>query len=407
MEKLRFEKPFTQQEAIPEEAIEKAVAVLRSGRLHRYNLVPDEDGEVNLLEVEYAKYQGSKYCLATSSGGAAIQIAMRAIGAKPGDKILTNAFTLAPVPGAIAAIGAEPIFIETTENLILDLDDLEQKLSETGAKIILLSHMRGHIAPMEELCAIANKHDAKIVEDCAHTMGAEWNGIKSGNFGSIGCFSSQTYKHLNSGEGGFLTTDDPELMARATILSGSYMLYEKHIARPEMDSYEVPRFEMPNCSSRMDNLRAAILRPQLAGLDNNIARWNQRYQILENAFRQIDGVQIRERPQNEKYVGSSIQFLIPDWPKDKIQSFIQNCAKRGVELKWFGDANPVGFTSRFDSWTYAPNQSLESTITILNRVIDMRVPLSFDQDDCLLIGKIITEEFADLYGKHSPTNLDS
>ncbi|MEP2978725.1 MAG: aminotransferase class I/II-fold pyridoxal phosphate-dependent enzyme [Lentilitoribacter sp.] len=396
MPKIRFEKPFTQQEAIPDNAITEAVKVLQSGRLHRYNLVQGEEGEANLLEVEYAKYQGSKFCLATTSGGTAMQIALRAVGAKPGDKVLTNAFTLAPVPGAVAAVGGEPIFVETTEDLTIDLKDLEAKFSETGSKILLLSHMRGHIAPMEELCAIAKKHNAVVIEDCAHTMGAEWNGTKSGNFGVIGCFSTQTYKHMNSGEGGFLTTDDPDLMAKATILSGSYMLYEKHLARPDMSDYEHARYEMPNCSSRMDNLRAAILRPQLAGLDQNIDRWNSRYQVLEQAFKNTTGLKVRERPQCEKYVGSSIQFLIPHWQQEKIEQFVKNCFDRGVELKWFGNANPVGFTSRYDSWTYAPKQSLRQTIKILKQIMDMRVPLSFTEEDCALIGTIINEEFSAL-----------
>lgn len=396
MQKVQFEKPFTQQEAIPDSAIAQAVNVLKTGRIHRYNLVPGEDGEANLLEVEYAKYQGSKYCLATTSGGTAMQIALRAVGAKAGDKVLTNAFTLAPVPGAIAAVGAEPIFVETTEELTIDLDDLEAKFSATDAKILLLSHMRGHIAPMEKLCAIAKEYNAIIIEDCAHTMGAEWNGTKSGNFGVIGCFSTQTYKHMNSGEGGFLTTDDADLMARATILSGSYMLYEKHLARPDMSDYAHARYEMPNCSSRMDNLRAAILRPQLAQLDQNIDRWNLRYQVLERAFKDTNGLQVRERPQNEKYVGSSIQFLTPTWSQEKIELFVENCAKRGVELKWFGNANPVGFTSRYDSWTYAPKQSLTQTVEILKRIMDMRIPLSFTETDCALIGSIIDEEFTAL-----------
>lgn len=398
MSKIKFEKPFTQQEAIPEDAIAEAVKVMQSGRLHRYNLTPDEDGETNLLEVEYAEYQGSKYCLATTSGGTAMQIALRAVGAKPGDKILTNAFTLAPVPGAIAAVGAEPIFIETTQDLTIDLEDLEAKFKAAGAKILLLSHMRGHIAPMEALCEIARTNNAIIIEDCAHTMGAEWNGVKSGNFGVIGCFSTQTYKHMNSGEGGFLTTSDPDLMAKATILSGSYMMYEKQLARPDMSDYAQARYEMPNCSSRMDNLRAAILRPQLKGLDHSIDRWNARYQVLEKTFQNTQGLRVRERPQNEKYVGSSIQFLIPGWPQDKIDQFVKNCSARGVELKWFGNANPVGFTSRYDSWTYAPKQSLEKTIDILMRIMDMRIPLSFTEEDCALIGTIINEEFTALHG---------
>ena len=396
MPKLQFKKPFTQQEAISEDAISAAVKVMKTGRLHRYNMVEGEDSEVNLLEEEYATYQDTKYCLATSSGGGAMQIALRAIGVKPGDRVATNAFTLAPVPGAIAAVGASPVYIETTENLTIDLDDLKDKLMISGARYLLLSHMRGHIAPMEQLIEILDDLGVKMIEDCAHTMGAEWNGIKSGNFGSISCFSAQTYKHINSGEGGLLTTNDDELMARAIILSGSYMLYEKHKARPDMEAFERARFDMPNCSSRMDNLRAAILRPQLSQLELNIARWNARYQILEKALRDVSGLTLPLRPEEELYVGSSIQFLVPEWSDVQIKQFIKNCADRGVELKWFGDANPVGFTSRYDSWRYALAPKLDQTLEILHRLIDMRVPLSFEEDDCSLIAQIIKEEFENI-----------
>ena len=251
--KSKFSKPFTQQEPIAEDAVQRAVRVLQSGRLHRYNTFGDEIGEVAALEKEYAAYQGVDYCLATTSGGTAMQIALRALGVRPDDPVLTNAFTLAPVPGAVAAVGASPIFIETTAELTLDISDLEKKIETSGARVLMLSHMRGHMAAMEELCALLEDHKVELIEDCAHTMGASWNGVKSGNFGRMACFSTQTYKHINSGEGGFLTTNDPDMMAKATILSGSYMLFEKHEARPAMSSFESARFEMPNCSSRMDN----------------------------------------------------------------------------------------------------------------------------------------------------------
>lgn len=389
-----FGKSFTQQESIPPESIEQAVRVLESGRLHRYNTAEGEFGETAEWEQEYAAYQGSKYCLATASGGTAMQFALRAAGVQPGDQVLTNAFTLAPVPGAVSAIGAEPVFVETTDNLTIDLDDLSAKLASTGAKMLLLSHMRGHIAPMEELCALLKQHNALMVEDCAHTMGAEWNGTKSGNFGVAACFSTQTYKHINSGEGGLLTTDDPNLMAKASILSGSYMLFNKHIARPQIDQYEQARFEMPNCSSRMDNLRAAILRPQLKALDRNIERWNRRYQLIEQTLRAVPDLKIPVRPQQEFYVGSSFQFLVPNWNDELCRQFVTACLDRGIELKWFGDANPVGFTSRFDSWRYAKKQSLDRSVEVLRKVMDMRVPLSFSEEDCQQIAHIISEEFA-------------
>ena len=229
---MRFEKSFTQQEAIPQAGIDGAVTVMQSGRLHRYNTAPGEVSETSLLEQDYAAYQGAHYCLAVTSGGQAIQIALRAAGVQPGDKILANAYTLAPVPGAIHAVGAVPVFVEIGDDWLTDIDDLRAKANASGARFLMLSHMRGHIADMAAVSAICDELGIILIEDCAHTMGAQWKGVKSGNFGRVACFSTQTYKHLNSGEGGLLTTDDAELAARATILSGSYMLYESHGASP-------------------------------------------------------------------------------------------------------------------------------------------------------------------------------
>ena len=137
----RFSKPFTQQEPLPEDAIAAAVAVMQSGRLHRYNVVDGEVGETALLEQEFAAYLGVPYCLATASGGTAMQVAMAACGVEPGDLVLTNAFTLSPVPGAIHAVGGRPVLVETTEELVIDLDDLVAKSRASGAGFLLLSHM--------------------------------------------------------------------------------------------------------------------------------------------------------------------------------------------------------------------------------------------------------------------------
>ena len=146
-----FSGSFTQQEPIPEAGIEAALAVLKHGRLHRYNVAPGETAETALLEQEFAAYNGSKYCLAVASGGYAMGSALRAVGVQPGDKVLTNAFTLAPVPGAIAAVNAVPVFVEATEDLVIDLHDLSGKIASSGAKVLLLSHMRGHICDMDAL----------------------------------------------------------------------------------------------------------------------------------------------------------------------------------------------------------------------------------------------------------------
>ena len=394
-----FTGSFTQQESIPEAGIEAALAVLRHGRLHRYNTTAGELSETALLEQEYAQYVGAKYCLAVASGGYAMATALRALGVGYGDKVLSNAFTLAPVPGAIAAVGAQPVFVGVTEGLTIDLDDLGVKLDQ--ANVLLLSHMRGHICDMDRLMMMCDAAGVKVVEDCAHTMGASWNGVPSGRAGAIGCYSCQTYKHVNSGEGGFLVTDDPELAAKSIMMSGSYMLFERHLAAPDVEVFADIKYETPNISGRMDNLRAAILRPQIADLATQCQRWNDRYYALEAGFRDIPGLTVVERAPQEIIVGSSIQFLLLDWSEDAIVEVVARCLKRGVELKWFGAAEPVAFTSRYDSWKYANPVQMPASDRILRGVVDMRVPLTFSIEDCKLIARIIRAEVSAVYQAQS------
>ncbi|MGI3209765.1 DegT/DnrJ/EryC1/StrS family aminotransferase [Roseovarius tibetensis] len=385
-----FTGSFTQQEPIPDDGIAAALDVLRSGRLHRYNLAGDETGEVALLEQEFAAYTGARYALAVTSGGYAMACALRALGVGPGDRVLTNAFTLAPVPGAIASVGAVPVFVGVTQELTIDLDDLEAKAG--AADVLMLSHMRGHLADMDRLMAICEAHGITVIEDCAHTMGAAWRGIPSGRWGRVGCYSTQTYKHMNSGEGGLLVTDDDAVMARATLLSGSYMLYARHGTVPPEATFDAAKYDTPNVSGRMDHLRAAILRPQLRNLDAQCEKWNARYRVVEDGVRGTPGLTVVERAAQETYVGSSIQFLLLDWPGAQIAEVLTRCRARGVELKWFGGAEPVGFTSRYDSWHYAPSAPMPATDRILRGTLDMRLPLTFSLEDCAQIARIIRAE---------------
>jgi len=240
--------------------------------------------------------------------------------------------------------------------------------------------------------AICDAHRVQVIEDCAHTMGADWDGTQSGRFGVAGCYSTQTYKHMNSGEGGLIVSDDAEMMARMIMLSGSYMLYDRHIAAPDASVFTDIRYDTPNVSGRMDNLRAAILRPQLKLLDQKCAEWRARYSRVELGLRNVPGLKLIERPAKEGYVPSSFQFLMPELTDDQINSFVAANAARGVELKWFGAPEPVGFTSRHDSWRYAEAQKLPQTDRVLHGLLDMRLPLTISLDDCDLIAEIIADE---------------
>ncbi len=388
----RFTGSFTQQMPIPEEGIEAAVAVMRSGRLHRYNLAAGEVGEAMALERDFAAWQGARYCIAVASGGQAMQIALRASGVQSGDAVLTNAFTLAPVPGSIAAVGARPVLVEITPDLVLDLDDLAQKARASGARYLLLSHMRGHLCDMDRLMQIAAELGLSVIEDCAHTMGARWKGRRSGNFGVAGCFSTQTYKHMNSGEGGLLTSDDADFMARATILSGSYMLFERHGAGPGAETYAEIKLDTPNTSARMDNLRAALLRPQLRDIETSISAWNDRHDRIAARLATCQAIRMPTRPAAESYVGSSLQFLVPGISNADAQMLVARLAQNGVEVKWFGAAEPAGFTSSHHSWRYTKRQELPNTDKILATLFDMRLPLTFSLGDCDLLADHILEQ---------------
>lgn len=390
-----FQGSFTQQEPIPDEGIAAANAVMQSGRLHRYNTSGDEIAEAALLEEEFAAAVGAKYCLAVASGGYAMTTALRASGVQHGDRVLTNAFTLAPVPGAIAAVGAMPVFVGVTEDLVIDMDDLAAKLDQ--AEVLLLSHMRGHICDMDRLTALCDAAGVTVIEDCAHTMGAAWNGVPSGRWGRFGCYSTQTYKHINSGEGGLLICDGAEDMARAIMLSGSYMLFEKHRAAPPVETFAQIKYETPNISGRMDNLRAAILRPQLRKLKEQGEAWNARYRVLEQGLADTPGLRLIPRPAKEQFVASSFQFLLLDWDAVAVADVLGRCAARGVELKWFGGAEPKGFTSRYDSWRYAPSAPMPASDRVLAGVIDMRLPLTFSLEDCAMLARIIRAEVSAVY----------
>lgn len=384
-----IELDFTSPPPIPAAGIERANELMTSGRLFRYDETGAGELDVAGLEAAFAELIGRRYCVAFNSCGASMAASMIAAGVPRGEPVLMNAFTLAPVPGAIVHAGADPVFVGITPDYHIDLEDLRVAAQRSGARFLLLSHMRGHITDMDRLMEVAVGLDLTLIEDCAHTMGASWGGRPTGTFGAAACFSTQTFKHVNSGEGGLLVTDNDDIAARAIFLSGSYMLYEQHGTTPPPEAIERHRYTTPNLSMRMSALAAAVARPQLPLLEQRAEIWNDRYGRLAEFLAADPRIHVPERHANEHYVASSIQFAVNGLDEPTMNAWLSLAEAHGVAVKWFGRRAPAGFTSRYDHWRFASEQTLHATTAVLQGLCDMRIPLSMTVDDCRDVAEII------------------
>jgi len=378
-------------ESPPEASIKAAVKLLKSGFLFRYAEMGAEGNEAALLEQEFAALLGRKYCIAVNSGGSAIFLALKAAGVQAGDKVLLNAFTLAPVPGAIEHLHADSVLVEINERLVIDPSDLRAKAEATGAKYLLMSHMRGHVADMDEVSAICDELNIKMIEDCAHTMGATWNGVQTGQFGLAGAFSSQSYKQFNTGEGGLIVTDDEDLAARAILMSGSYLLYGQHKAAPPEAVFARWKGTMANHSMRMSALVAAILRPQLPLLPARNARWREIHDRIAARLRAHQLIRLPERPPEEDYTPTSLQFFMEGLSQPQIEAVITDSTAHGVPIKFFGGDAPAGFTSRAPHWEYVPLQPLPRSEAILSRLCDIRLPLGLSDAQADTLSEVVLQ----------------
>ena len=396
---MKFNKSFDTPNSIPQEAIRNAITQMEHGMLYRYGHNSDEFSEVSKLEAAFGHYTGHKYVVAVNSCGSAMFIALKSMGVKPGDGVFTNAFTFTAVPSSIVHASATPVYIECNDQYVIDLAHFEQQIkANPDVNYFILSHMRGHIAELDKIQQLCDKNNIRLIEDCAHGLGKRWNAQGTdeshfvGHHCEIACYSTQSHKMLNSGEGGFIATNDEQLAAYCIMAAGSYEgLYKKHLARPMDDSlFESLKFSVPNFSLRMNNLTAAILRPQVELIDERITAYKEKYQRLITILSDIPHIHIPEPVDNAENVGDSLQFNLPGLNETELSHFISATAEKGVIIQVFGLNNNA---RDFRNWEYSFTETpaCEKTAELINYACDLRLPMSFNLDDIELIGKIITE----------------
>lgn len=214
--------------------------------------------EVDALERELASYVGVEFVIGCASGSDALLLAQMAIGIESGDEVLTSPFTFGATAGSIARLNARPVFVDIRPDTFNFNEQRLEAAITSRTRAIMPVHLFGLPVNMDVVLEIARKYDLAVIEDAAQAIGARWKRRAAGSLGTCGCFSFFPSKNLGgAGDGGMITTNDPELAHRLRVL-------RVHGARKKY------RYDLLGINSRLDALQAAILRAKLPFLDN----WN-------------------------------------------------------------------------------------------------------------------------------------
>ncbi len=371
-------------EPIPKAAQAEINGMLETGDLFRYT-APDESPAA-LLEREFAAALGSRYALAVSSCSAALFLSLRALDLSGGARVLIPAFTFAAVPSAVVHAGCVPVLVESKSNYRIDLEDFESKLSRDVAAV-MISHMRGHTSDMDAVMSLADAHGVPVIEDAAHSLGTKWRGRNIGTLGRIGCFSFQSYKLLNAGEGGMLITDDSEIIARAVIMSGAYEHnWKKHPVLHDRFAHWQNR--LPLYNMRISNLSAAVIRPQISEIPRRVRDGKRNHDYVASRLNESGWLHVPAPLPAESRAPDSIQFNLMQFSEPEACAFQQAAELRGVKVQVFGLSTDNA--RAFWNWGFLDQTpDLPQTRAMLMRACDVRLPARLDRSDCDLVASAL------------------
>jgi dTDP-4-amino-4,6-dideoxygalactose transaminase len=370
-------------EPIPAAALAEVERILSTGDLFRYT---SDKSPVTLLEDEFAAMIGSTYALAVSSCSAALFLSLKALDLPRDARVMIPGFTFAAVPSSIVHADCVPVLCECGDNYRIDLDDFAAKLPTVQA--VIISHMRGHTSDMDAIMALCDGAGVPVIEDAAHSLGTTWGGRNIGTIGRIGCFSFQSYKLLNAGEGGIMITDDPDLIARAVIMSGAYEHnWKKHSVLHEA----LARWQnqLPLYNLRLNTLSAAIIRPQLDELPRRVRDGRRNHDHVAAILNASPWITVPEKLGPEVRAPDSIQFNLNDLTAAETATFVAEAAASGVKVQVFGQS--ADNARAFWNWQFlGDTPKLPQTRAMLLRACDVRLPARLTLTDCALIAQVLT-----------------
>lgn len=282
-----------------EEFEQKALEVLRSGW---YVL----GKEVSSFEEEFAAYTGGKYCVGLASGLDALWVAFRLLGIGKGDEVIVQGNTYIASVMGITMNGATPVFVDPDQYFGIDADKIEAKIT-AKTKAILVVHLYGIASPMDKILALCEKYHLRLVEDCAQSHGACFDGQMTGTFGDVGCFSFYPSKNLGAfGDGGAVIVKDEQLAKEFKIFRnyGSEKRYYNKVV---------------GANSRLDELQAGLLRVRLKHLDELT---EERIVIAERYSKEIWNPKIQLPKLPDKVKGVWHQYVIRCDERERLIAYL-------------------------------------------------------------------------------------
>ncbi len=362
--------------------------MLKSGKLFRYT---GQGNEAYLLERDFAKFLGVRFCVAVNSCSSAMFLALKALELRAGDKVLVPAFTFVAVPSAVVHAGGVPVLVESTSSYVIDLHDLQKKMKASGAGFLLLSHMRGHVSDMDAVRKLCRTYRVRLIEDAAHSVNATWGGKLTGTLGNVGCFSFQSYKMVNGGEGGLLATNDPMVAARAICMSGAYeQSWRFHPSVSEMMFTSIIG-RVPAYNLRMNSITAAAIRAQLPLIHIRTAAYRKKYEFLRLGLSKSPFIEIPAALPKVGTAPDSMQFNLVGFSTKQAEAVMQLIRGRGVSMYVIGVHS--GNARVFWNWKFLKTRrsTLPRTAAMLMRICDFRISPRFTKSDLSEIIRIIVE----------------
>ena len=305
--------------------------VLETGRPFRwYGPGNQPPMKVSTFEKEFAARMQTKYALAVASGTGALQCAMAALGIGPGDEVILPAWTWHSCYNAVVLAGALPVFAEIDESFNIDPADIEHRITPQ-TRLIMAVHLQGCPADLDRILPIARKHNIKVLEDCAQSVGASYKGKPVGSYGDISIYSLQLNKTISAGEGGAVVTNDPMLFERAARfhdLGGLRSLHETQLGKAQAGWFVGTNF-------RMNEFSGGVLLAQLRKLDTIVGGVRSSSRRVYDGIGDLPGIRFRKLPDPAGELGSAV-FLAFD-SKQRCDRFKKLMRAENVPV-----ANPGG-----------------------------------------------------------------